>query len=525
MKIVSGGGNKVSSKNIQKVLGTDSRVPKGPVAHRPKRFRLMQDLSQVSKRHSWTSATISMLGRAIVGAGWRFVPVDDDIDESGLNLVKSFFMDGRTGSQNIKDFVTLASKIYQTVTSYRLFGQCGWEIIRLGDRPVGFDVVSGYIEPNVDERGYFVDPDSNAFTVYPWSGKGKEEYSLKDFVYFFDPGITGLVSGETVYEALAETSIPSDMFAAISYRELFENVNAPYNGVWEINENTSDSDFNYFVELLNTRYSGAENFGKNPLVIRGGAKFVPTSSRNSEDAPYLEGRRYNQEEISAVTGVDGNKLGLTKSATKANMRESRREFHENTVRPLVNYLEEVIYRQVIVRILGVDSWKIQFNRPDFMTELERATIDTRDVLSGLYNSNEIRARRGDAPREGGDVYYMPANAVPQDAGMENRRSGTGMLPPERPPRDEGPSTSEEKSTGVSPTLDYSSGNLIKEIRAWRKCHLRFLDGKRETGYFEPNEIPQNVYQMTKELLESADDFGEVKRIFNALEGAVRSVSV
>ena len=411
-----------------------------------KRFRSLSAILRAYQSHSWTNATVNVVGRSIIGIGNSLVP-DEEYEgyasAASKAKIKRFLEFQNARYENIKDFVGFSSKIAQTAMSLRLLGQCAWEIVRVNGVPVGFDIVSGFVRPNVDDHGNFLNP---PFVATPWTAKSHHEtigYELEDIAYFFDSGVTGNVTGETAYDSLAVTAIPSDLSAGTSYRELFYNSNAPYNGHWEVDSSVSNDDFDAFYNLLEDRYSGPENFGRNPLIIRGTVDFKPTQSRSSEDAPYLEGREFNRQEISAVTGVDGNKLGVTGASNKANMRETRREFHENVMRPLANWLEDEIYRQVFVRILGVKGWRLRFNRPDFMNALEQSTIDSRDIQSGILSPNEVRIRRGMDKREGGDEFYVaPGSQVPgeNESGNPDPAKATPddskAKETERPPRDE-----------------------------------------------------------------------------------------
>jgi hypothetical protein len=507
----------------------ESRTRNVTIGMSDQRYRMLSQIIRAYRMHSWTNATVNVIGRSLIGSGWEIVPSEEDDvspSKSGKKKIERFLSSDECDYTNIKDFVGLAGKIAQTGMMFKLTGQFAWEIIRRNGKPVGFDVVSGYVRPNVDSEGNLLSP---PFYAFPWDHKGPDdivEYDLNEIVYSYNPGVTGDISGETVYEALSVTAIPSDLSAGTSYRELFYNVNAPYNGVWEVDESVSDDDFDKFCDLLEDRYSGPENFGRNPLVIRGRVEFKPISSRSKEDAPYLEGRRYTQEEISAVTGVDGNKMGITESSNKANMRETRREYHENVMRPLTRWLEDEIYRQVFVRILGVRGWKLVFKRPDFMNALEQATIDSRDIQSGIVNPNEVRSVRGMKPRKNGDEFRtMPGSGsdtaggegmpTPADQGGPGLGSGNPGRPrknaPERPPRDE-----EDTSKYLS--------NVALELKAWKKYHLRMMDGKVDEREFDCKYTKEDLRETVMEMLEDCgSDFNLVRNVFEAASAAAASI--
>lgn len=495
----------ISTKNLATFNGGLIQTEAEKKLKSNSRYTFLYELLKAHKSHSWTSATVGAVCRSMIGSGVKIVPYEGKTPRlKDTKRAKEFFNQTNRQWDNIKDSVSLYAKLYQIIGLFRLLGQVGVEIVRDGSRnPIGFDVVSGFVIPNIDEKGYYKSP---AYYVRPWGQTNYIEYAEDELAYFYNPGLSGSVFGETVYESLVQTTIPSDMYAAVSYRELFQNVNAPYNGVWKIDPATSDEDFDYFLELLEHRYTGAANFGKNPLVVRGGAEFVPTPSRNKEDAPYLDGRRYNQSEMSAVTGVDSNKLGLTNDANKANIRETRREFHENALRPMYVLLEDMFYNLLFRKVLGIDTLKLEFGRPDFATALEQATIDARYLANGVMSPNEVRLRMGYDKRESGDVYYEPQNMdrVGSDGEVREEPVNTGdpntdQQRPERSPRDE-----EDISKALS------------ELAAWRKFAIRVSKGERSSREFTAVYLPSEYALTIKSMIEeSAGDSQTIRAIFDA----------
>lgn len=471
--------------------------------------RDMQAIAAAIDRHSWTGATVAVVMRAIAGAGFSVTSVvpGEPVDEAHRKRVLDFMHYGARFA-NIKDYITATGKLHHTFGSLFAFGQCGWEIVTEGGKPVGFDVVPGYIVPNVTATGQFETPN---FWVYPWSGAPRYGMSRDKMVYFVLPGAKGEITGFSPFLSLSETAIPSDISASEVYRNFFENFNSPYNGYWIVDPSVSDRDFRLFVKLLQARYSGKENFGRNPILLRGKAEFREINTLGSEDAPFLDGRRFNRQEVMSVTGVNGAKLGISEDLTKANARELRREFYEGVWSTLVSTFEDAFYEQVCVRILGTPDVRLRINKPGLATPLEQATIHSRLIFAGVINPNEARAERGLPPYEGGEVYFRPKNV---DTAGDGTGTG-GDLPgrdnaPERPPRDE---------DSVESTVP-SRRDKANEVRLWRMAVLRAMHSPHKSPRFEFRTLSQDELNRLSEYVRNLDVAGDMETVTGAFKDAI-----
>lgn len=497
-------------------------------------YEKSEALRLVAKKHSWTRATVSSIARAAVGAGFSFVRhpvfgrnqkiIQEEMDRI-LEPVYDFFYGIKDVTRYIQDTVTLPAKIFYTVVSLIYYGQASWELIYDSEtgKPIGFDVLAGIVRPNVNEHGRFLRP---AYYFRPWNSTNVISYrNPSDIVYITWPGIDLSIYGSSEYDAVAEISIPSDLYASTAYRNHFENINAPYNGVWIVDKDTSKEDYKQFLMTLVNRYSGVVNFGRTPIVIRGDVDFKETRSRSNDDAPYLEGRKYNQEEISAVSAVPSAKLGLAANATKTNYREMRRDFHENTLRPIFEIIEHAIYQQVFVRGFGMKDWMMVFNSPDLTTSLEQATILTRYVQNGLLNPNEARGDLGRPPREDsfGTVFYHPNNSIEAaTGGKESHTANIGdpnqTVEENREP--EGGSMRQTNnvrvpSSDAAHTGQESLRNIVNEIKTWRNFALRVAEGKRTNRSFIPIYLNQNTAKKIQTALDViGNDSEQIKSLFN-----------
>ena len=500
---------------------------RGKHAKFSRHYSEMDALRQASKQHSWTRATISAVARAGVGSGFAFTkhPVfgknisdqEKKDAESILEPVYDFFYGINNDWSYIQNVHTLASKMYYSFVSFAYYGQLAWEILRdKKGAAIGFDTLPGIVYPNVDKHGKFLKP---AYLFRSWNSQDVVEYnSPLDLIYITWPGMEFNIAGNTEYESLTRTAIPSDLYAAYAYKSHFENHNAPYNGVWVVDPATQDEDYKKFLSLLMHRYTGVKNFGRNPLVIRGQVEFKENRSRSNDDAPYLEGRKYVQEEISAVSGVASAKIGLAANATRTNYRELRKDFHENTLRPIFGMIEDGIYSQLFVREFGLKKFMLQFNNPELSTPLEQSTIITRYIQNGVLSPNEGRLELGRSERtdEQGGEFYIPANIMPSDqtdqslsVNEDNPNSQDRSRNMLRPP---------EEQRSKQPVENQIAPDLIKqELQDWKNFSVRIAKGKRSDRSFECKYISSDIQSdINTILLEIKNDEQEIRRLFDSL---------
>lgn len=508
-------------------------------------------LKDAASRHSWTRATSISIGRAAIGGGFTFVkhPIfgknisekrQMEIDKI-MESVYDVFFGAPERTTYIQQLAGLSAKMYYTANSFALYGQFSWEKVRDKNtgKMVSFDVLPGIVMPNVDENGKFQKP---AYYFRPWNSQTVIEYKVRDLVYVANPGLDFSIFGSTDYDAISENTITSDIYASRAYKYQFENINAPYNGIWVVDPSTSAEDYADFLAMLANKYTGIEAFGSNPLVIRGQAKFEPHRSRSNDDAPYLEGRRYNQEEISAVTGVSSSKLGITDNSGKTNHRESRREFHENTLRPVFQLIEEGIYNQIMVQEFGLKEYKLAFNRPDLSTALEEATILGRYVQNGVISANEARASLGKQSRtdEYGDRFFIPSNGAwvsptgEINSPMQESQSPSSMTANDSQVGDHLPTQEQVqvKDGGSKRQFDMQrdpnqdevyrnkSEDVIEELKSWKAFHTRVLSGKRTDREFMTRFIDDESASMIRNNIVGMNK-SEVSDFFNNIIDAVR----
>ena len=485
------------------------------------RRTIQWDIEDAARNVSWIRGSITAVANNLIGPGWKFVKVpefQEEATDAALKKLQVFYGLGQSKKyKNFKDFYSTSGKFYATAIAIALGNFSAWEIRKDGlfGTPNGFDFIPGYIEPQIKDTGEFNTP---AFIQYlSTTGLDHREWDdPNDIVFFARPDFGGYVFSSNL-ESLVQYTLPSDIYAEMSYLSMHKNRNSPLDGVWQADPSMSDEHFKKLEVLLRQRYSGARNYSKAPLLAKGGIEFKP-SSRASEDAPYLAGRDYARQEMSAVTGVPGALLGVTAEMSRASSREAKRAYYETVVEPLQKMLEEGTYEQINIRLLGIRGWTIKFNNPAFVNEVEQASIDRTLWNIGARNANDIRVRDGEKPREGGDRFFEPTNMVP-----------VGGKPDQQKPQGENPGApvldpATENPTGQKPRPVRADEQAAQaELKKWRKVVITEAKGERKPKPFVCEFVLPELETKIRAGLQvlEKDDIENIKYVFELANKTIK----
>lgn len=170
---------------------------------------------------------------------------------------------------------------------------------------------------------------------------------------------------------------------------------------------------------LDAYRAGGESEGKTLILEEGMA--VGRISMTSEDAQWIESRKFSRGDISMFFGVPPHMIGDTEKSTSwgSGIEQQSIGFVTYTLEESLTAWEETANRDLVPQ-RETDLF-VRFNRK----ALVRGDIKTRKEFYtammqwGVYSPNEVRALEDENPREGGDVYYDPPNT----AGQSNQNGG------------------------------------------------------------------------------------------------------
>jgi hypothetical protein len=479
------------------------------------RFSLFWDLMDTIKIHGYVRAAMGVIGRSAVGAWWTLRKHEEfgsQATERQRRRLMRFYLAPDRQWDNIKDFQSIAYKLMIGAMYLRYFGQAAYKILRNAEgQPIGFDHLPGYVVPNIDKEGYFKSP---AFYQYPSRNpKDRVEFrSQRDIVFITNPDFEGYPSGGSDTFSLAEFALPLDIYLQTAAREYLKNRNTP-EGFYILSADTSDEAFDEFVKSLEAMYSGPTNLGRNPIAVKGDLDFKQLRPL-PEDLPYQEARSDVREEVMAVSGTPGAKLGLTSSMASANLREMRREFHEATMVPLFRLIEVGLWEQLHMREFEIRGWEIRFNSPDFLNAVERATVHLRYKQMGVLNANEVRYDLG-----------KPRRTDPVGDRYEDEDTGYKTPNPQGNPPEGRPVDPDDPSQTGEPNMDADDPErgdqhddtvralVLRELRQWRTFAVRRMERGKLPRAFNTEYVPEVIRDVIQQDIAQLKTPKEVREYF------------
>ncbi|MFG1247625.1 phage portal protein [Xanthobacter flavus] len=162
-------------------------------------------------------------------------------------------------------------------------------------------------------------------------------------------------------------------------------------------------------------YRGAANANRNLILEDGGA--AERVAMTSEDAQYIETRKFTRGEIEMFFGVPGFMLGDTEKSTSwgTGLEQQTRGFVTFTLEDHLTAWEETIARDLLPPDSSIFA---RFNRAALVRGdlAARWEAYVKGLQWGVYSPNEVRAMEDENPREGGDRYYDPPNTAGTSGG-------------------------------------------------------------------------------------------------------------
>lgn len=162
-----------------------------------------------------------------------------------------------------------------------------------------------------------------------------------------------------------------------------------------------------FLRSFREAYSG-ENLSRTAMLEDGMAFQVV--GMTSEDAQFLETRKYQRTEIASIFRVPPHMIGDLERATFSNIEHQSLEFVMHSLMPWLRRWEQAISRDLLTE-KERETYFAEF----LVDGLLRGDIATRyaayntAILTGWMNRNEARLKENMNPEEGLSVFLEPLN--------------------------------------------------------------------------------------------------------------------
>ena len=188
---------------------------------------------------------------------------------------------------------------------------------------------------------------------------------------------------------------------------LFKNGAKP-GGILSTEQGLKQDQIDLIRSSWEATHSGNDNAHK-AAILQGGLKWTAIGM-TSDDAQFLETRKYQRSEIAGIFRVPPHMIGDLEKATFSNIEQQSLEFVTNTLMPWLTRIEQRVNMQLLqpkergryyaklnqTALLRGDMK----SRGEFYTKLQQV---------GALSPNEIRELEDMNPRVGGDIYLTPLN--------------------------------------------------------------------------------------------------------------------
>lgn len=401
---------------------------------------------EMYKQHPTLRAGIEKIAKVAVANGYRFTPSepDEEASEERIRALRKFFRMSN-GSQLLR-------------SAYRdllIFGESFWLIIQDGstaETPLSARRLHPmYMDETVtggELTGWRFGPIVNA--------QEGTEYKKHQVVQFKFDDPDNDIRGLSLLASL-ELTVASDLFAMKFNERFFEN--SAHTGVIFNMKNSSPEEVERNRVWMEQNYVGTENAHK-PIILEGDME-VSKSISSRADMQFIEGRKFNREEILSVLDVDPSKIGINENSNRSVSKEADNTFRQENISPLQLVVEEEINNHLIMTLFGWDDILFRQNDSSRRDQLDMMKLYAEAERLGVYSINQVKGELGLPPIKGGDVSFVQtaAGAIPVEwlddvakrlitpGGQPITGQGTGNQPPpaNQPVPPEGSGDAEDNS--------------------------------------------------------------------------------
>lgn len=237
-------------------------------------------------------------------------------------------------------------------------------------------------------------------------GTYKKEFTPEQVIFLKNYNPQNPDKGIGIIEAVRMTA-ENDDYIVQTNNNLLTNGAVP-GGYLETEEVLDDKEIKRLTKKARAKYAGFENAYK-VQILQGGMKFKPNIIP-PRDMEFIEGRKFNRDEIAGVFGVPKSLLTFD-DVNLASAKTGEYQFAKWTLEPLAKEICEQLNEFLVPKFDGGELLYLDFE-PIAKDDEELVIRDNEASYNKWKTTNEIRESQGLAPLDGGDYIYLPIMSVP-----------------------------------------------------------------------------------------------------------------
>jgi len=241
-------------------------------------------------------------------------------------------------------------------------------------------------------------------------GTYKKEFSPENVIFLKNYNPKDPDRGIGIIEAIRMTA-ENDDYIIQTNNNLLKNGAVP-GGFLETEEEVNSKERKRLEKKTRAKFGGYENAYK-VQILQGGMKFKPNIIP-PRDLEFMEGRRFNRDEIAAIFGVPKSLLTFD-DVNLASAKTGEYQFAKWTLEPMAQEIFEQL-NEFLVPKFGEDLW-LDFE-PIARADEELEIRENEASWNKWKTTNEIRDSLGLPAIDGGNYIYMPFSTIPMMSGKE-----------------------------------------------------------------------------------------------------------
>jgi len=196
-------------------------------------------------------------------------------------------------------------------------------------------------------------------------------------------------------------------------------------GILSTKEHMSPEQIRQAQEMWEREYMGKHNAHK-IAILGGGFQYQPLSV-SLDQLQFLQVKKYTTEEIARIYSVPPAMIGLEGNTEYSNYEQQVLQFQQSTILPWVRRIEQEVERKLLRDDMELHC---SFNVDTLLRadSTSRAQFYHNMIQDGVMNINEVRAKEGLGPVEGGSSHHIQLNTIPLDRMQDYADKVTGKAP-------------------------------------------------------------------------------------------------